>query len=127
MNRNFYIKLFLILALALLVVFSIYFLKPEIKGDGKTYFEAMRVLSSGTVSENFTPNRILTTFLGLEAAILFSKILGSINGWLVMNILFYFASCIIFFNLLLKIYDSQKTALSGTLFLASNYAMLRFG
>ncbi|MEK7062445.1 MAG: glycosyltransferase family 39 protein, partial [Patescibacteria group bacterium] len=84
-------------------------------------------LSSGTVSENFTPNRILTTFLGLEAAILFSKILGSINGWLVMNILFYFASCILFFNLLLKIYDSQKTALIGTLFLASNYAMLRFG
>ncbi len=127
MNKNFYIKLALIVILAILVAFSIYFLKPEIKGDGETYYEAMQVLSSGKAPQNFTPNRILTTFLGLETAVLFSKILGSINGWLVMNIIFYFVACIVFFNLLLKIYDSQKTAIIGSLFLAGNYAMLRFG
>jgi len=127
MSKNKYIKIILVIFLVILASFSVFFLKPEIKGDGETYFEAMEVLSEGKNIENFVPNRILTTFLSIETARLFSRFLANINGWLIMNILFYFVSCLVFFNILLKIYKSEKVALLGVMFLASNYAVVKFG
>lgn len=70
---------------------SISLFKPIIDGDGLSYVEAIKVLQDGNVPAQFVPNRILTTFLGLDSVILFSKIFGSIEaGWLILNILFYF-------------------------------------
>ncbi len=117
----------LLICVVLLAISSVLFLKPAIQGDGDTYFEAMEVLKTGSVPDGFVPNRILTTFLGLETALFFIKFLGSINGWLLMNVVFYLLSSVLFYNLLIKIFESEKVALISTILLASNYAMLKFG
>jgi len=107
---------------------SIFTFKPIIDGDGLSYVEAMKVLQGGNVPAQFVPNRILTTFLGLDSVILFSKIFGSIEtGWLILNISFYFILNIIFYKLILRIFKSEKTAFLASLFLATNYATISFG
>ncbi|NQV88626.1 MAG: glycosyltransferase family 39 protein [Parcubacteria group bacterium] len=109
-------------------LFSIYSFKPIIDGDGITYVQAMNVLRGGVVPSDFVPNRILTTFFGLESIILFSKIFGSVEaGWLILNIIFYFILNIVFYKLILNIFKSDRTAFLASTFLALNYAMIFFG
>ena len=107
---------------------SISTFKPVIDGDGLSYVEAIKVLQGGNIPAQFVPNRILTTFFGLDSVILFSKIFGSIEaGWLILNISFYFILNIIFYKLILLIFKSEKTAFLASLFLATNYATISFG
>jgi 4-amino-4-deoxy-L-arabinose transferase-like glycosyltransferase len=121
-------KLATFASLVCLVVISILFLKPMVQGDGTTYLEAIKVIDSGKWSQDFVPNRILTTPFNLVLALFFIKLLGgNLNGWLLMNVIIYFFIAFVFFNLSKKIYKSEKVALITTLFLASNYAMVRFG
>ena len=115
--------------LIVLAFLSIYFLKPvDITGDGLTYVQAMDVLQTSHSFTGFVPNRILTTFFGLEAVIVFAKLFGNLKiGWIVLNAFFYFLSSIFFYKLILSVFKSQKTAFLAGLFLAGNYSMISFG
>ncbi len=125
-------KKYFYIFLACLTLFSslaVWFLKPPvISGDGTTYAEAMAVLSGGALPDGFVPNRILTTFLGLETIIFLSYIFGSIpTAWLALNIFFYFLLNGVFYKIIHLVFQNEKIALLGGLFLAGNYAMLAFG
>jgi len=109
-------------------LFSIYSFKPIIDGDGITYVQAINVLRGDVVPLSFVPNRILTTFFGLESIILFSKIFGSIEaGWLILNIILFFILNITFYKLVLCIFKSDWTAFLASSFLVLNYGMIFFG
>lgn len=118
----------LIICLTITAIASILIFRPVIDGDGPTYVLAIKVLQGVARPLNFVPNRLITTFLGLESIILFSKIFGSFEvGWLILNILFYFLLNITFYKLVQLIFASDRTAFVATLFLATNYAMISFG
>ena len=126
-NESKFFRIFIVI-ISIVCFLSIFTFKPIIDGDGLSYVEAIKVLQGESAPVNFVPNRILTTFLGLDSVILFSKIFGSIEaGWLVLNILFYFILNIVFYKLILLVFKSEKTAFLASLFLATNYAMISFG
>lgn len=129
-QRNFFKirKYFLTLLVALVVLsfVSIYYF-PEIKGDTPSYLNTIQVMDSGVVPANFSPNRLMTTFLGLEIILILSKVFGSIYGsWLFLNIFFYFAISITFYFLIFQIFKCRRTALFGSVLLAGSYAMIFF-
>lgn len=123
--RKFFIALLVALAVSSVIFISNF---PLEQGDTGSYINSMQVLGGGNVPENFHPNRIMTSFLGLEIIILFSKIFGSVSiGWLFVNLIFYFSIPIIFYLLIYQIFKCKKTALIGSLLLAGNYALIFFG
>lgn len=117
-----------ITSLIILTSFFLQFIGPNILGDTPSYLQAIEVLNDKASSTDFLPNRILTTFLGLESIRIFSTIFGNIFvAWFFVNSLLYFLSCIFFFKLLSRILRSESTAFLGGLFLAANYGFLIFG
>ncbi len=123
-------KIFIILLVCTiaLVFSSIFFLKPQIAGDSVSYLKTINFLQTGIKSPDFIPNRIMTTFGALQLVMFFSGIFGSeTQVWIVMNVIFYFISTLVFYKLLDLFFEDKKIALLGTLFMISNYAFIRFG
>lgn len=123
-------KYFLVLGICIitLVFCSFFFLQPQVAGDSITYLNAIDFLKTGKTGENFMPNRIITNFGALYVIISLSKIFGSTTGvWLALNAAFYAVSSFIFYKLLLLIFENNKTAFLGTLFLSGNYSFIWFG
>lgn len=111
-----------------MIFLSLFFLEPSIKGDSVTYVDTMNFLKTGQTTDDFIPNRIITTFAGMQIIIFLGGILGSENiVWLVMNSIFYLISVIVFYKLCLLIFKEEKVALLCSLFVAGNYAMISFG
>ncbi len=123
-------KITLIICLVVLVFLSVFILKPVIDqaSDSPSYLEAIQVLNGAEQPTSFIPNRIITTFLGLKTVSLFSNLLPDLpSGWFIINLALYFLLSVTFYNLIIKLFGSEKAALLGTLFLASNYALINFG
>src|SRR6266404_5325193 len=80
-----------LIVIVLFASLSLLYLKPDhIGGDGTTYAEAMQVLATHQVPQGFMPNRILTTFLGLELILKVGTFLGNIPlAWIIINTCFY--------------------------------------
>lgn len=126
-NKNI---ILIILAISLLALcsLSIYFLHPRAIGDSISYLDSIKFLETGQLSPNFVPNRLTTTFGGLQIVRMFSWVFGSVlNVWMAMNIIFYFLLAIAFYRLLILIFENEKIALLGVLFLVGNYSILTFG
>lgn len=120
--------IFLIFSLSVLGGFSICFLAPQVSGDSISYLDSMSFLETREEVSGFAPNRLVTTFGGLQLIRLFSGVFGSVLGvWLSMNFIFYLLMGVAFYRLLLLIFESERTAFWGTLFLAGNYSALTFG
>lgn len=128
---------------ACLVVFaslSLYFLPHIIEGDAVSYVNAIRVYQ-GAVSQPIiqagqetitldvvTVHRMLTTPLGIQAVRIFSELFGSIIvGWLIWDTLLFFAINILFYKLILRVFQSHRVAFVGGLFFAGNYSMVVHG
>lgn len=123
-NKNW----FLYLSLFLIIFFSFSILKPQIAGDGIDYVESMDFLSTGYRSPDFSPNRLLTTFGGLQTIIGLSKVFHSVVfSWIFLNAVLYFFFNFLFYKIVLSIHKDEKVALLATLFLAGNYAIIVFG
>lgn len=123
-------NIYYILCLGIIILLSVFILKPDLvtQGDSPSYIEAIHVLNTGIAPQGFVPNRILTTFLGLETVRVLSSVFGSITfSWLFMNIVFYFIICVLFYRIILILTKSDKTAFISGLFLASNYSLVSFG
>lgn len=97
------------------------------QGDTTSYIEAINFLSGALEPSGLIFNRLITTFGGLQFIILLEPILGLFGAWIFMNSIFYILICFVFYKIILTLFESRKTAILATLFLASNYAMLRFG
>ncbi len=98
------------------------------EGDTASYLQSIDVLKEGIKSSDFVPNRIVTTFGGLQAIIFFSKIFSSIlAGWFVLNHLLFFLSCFVLYRILFLIFGDKDTSLLGALFFAGGYATMNFG
>ncbi|MFA6432643.1 MAG: glycosyltransferase [Candidatus Paceibacterota bacterium] len=96
--------------------------------DAPSYIQAISILEHGQAPTHFVPNRILTATGGLWTIAGLSKIFGSYdNGWLIMNVIFYVISTLLFYELIKRIHGSDKVATLSALFLAGNYAMVTFG
>jgi hypothetical protein len=98
-------------------------------GDAPGYLQAMQVMN-GTIAapENFTPNRILTTFLSTGSV----SVLGGITGdyfvsWYFINSLYFFGLAIVSFLLFRRLTGSDIGSILGALFVAGNYDVLVFG
>ncbi len=123
----------LIICLVVFAVASALIFGHTIGGDAIGYVDAGHVLSGAPISAQEAPpdfifQRILTTFLGVEIVSGLSALFGNIPvGWFVWDVFLYFCLNIVFYKLLLKIFNSRTTALLGTLFFASNYAMVTAG
>lgn len=116
----------LLVSLAILSFISVYYF-PEIKGDTPSYIHTIQVMDSGVVPVGFQPNRLMTTFLGLEIILGLSKIFGSVYGsWLFLNLFFYCAISITFYFLIFRIFKCRRTALFGSVLVAGSYAMIFF-
>ena len=82
----------------------------------------------GRDTTSFTPNRIITTFGGLEIVVILSKLFGDYESvWLFMNMVFYFLTGILFYKIIKVLFRSDTTAFVCGIFLASSYAMVTFG
>lgn len=104
-------------------------LPPHVSSDSTSYLEAMKVLVSGDTPEGFVPNRILTTYLGLETVVWTA---GAITGdilwaWYAINSIFFVLGLAAFFFFLRDFFEDDTVAWLGTLLLATNYAVLSFG
>ncbi len=111
-----------------LVVLSIVILQPAVAGDGVSYVLAIDFLVGKDVAFTAVAHRIITTFGGLWVVIGLSKIFGSVLGvWFAMNTVLYTTVIFVFYKLLTLLFEDKRSALIGTLFLATNYAVLRFG
>lgn len=118
----------LLVSLAALVILFLIFLGPNILGDTPTYVQAVNVMNGAQPPHDFIPNRLLTTFGPLEIVRIFGMLFGnSYTGWFLLNCVLYFASSIVFYRLLVKLFDSRPAAYLGTLFLAGSYGYLLFG
>lgn len=122
----------LVISLALLAVLFGIFLGPNVLGDTPTYTQAIGVLQGGAIPAGFIPNRLLTTFGGLEIIRALAPIFGDASdsvyiGWFFLNLMLYVASCIVFYRLLARMFGSDKVAYLGAMFLAANYGYLLFG
>lgn len=123
--KSYYLLFFLLIFLS---VFSILALKPEFGGDGISYIQSIEVMRTGISPEGFVPNRIITTFLGLKSIMAIDNFVGDLLvSWLILNSLFFVVMGMFFYFLLLKIFDNSRTALLGTLFLVTNYAVVALG
>ncbi len=128
MNKKDNTLVLLVVAAAVVAIFSLLYLDPQVKGDSISYLDSIKVLETGVADEGFVPNRIITTIGGLGMIIFFSKILGSIVGaWMFMNIIFYFISVMVFYQILKLIFHDTKTSFLGAMFFAGNYAIITFG
>ncbi|HUQ30357.1 MAG TPA: glycosyltransferase [Candidatus Paceibacterota bacterium] len=120
-----------LLTLIMLATLSFAVLKPafSLEGDAPSYIASVQFLQAGAVDAHFVPNRILTTFLGLEAISLLSQVTGGNlqTAWLLLNAIFYVLGGLVFYLMLLTVFRSQSVAFLGGLFLAANYAYLTFG
>ncbi|MEK7501426.1 MAG: glycosyltransferase family 39 protein [Patescibacteria group bacterium] len=123
----------LIVCLVIFAVASALMFGHTIGGDAISYIDAGHVLGGASIDTQEAPpdfifQRILTTFLGVEIVNGLSVLFGNISvGWFIWDVFLYFCINIIFYKLLLKIFRSHTTALLGTLFFASNYAMVTAG
>jgi len=114
--------------LVVLATFFMLYLGPNILGDTPTYLSSIEVMNGGHPAAGFMPNRLMTTFLGLESIRVLSHVLGGIlPAWFWMNMLLYFLAAIFFYKLLDQIFRSARVAFSGGLFLMANYGFLLFG
>ncbi len=121
-------QVMLIISLAVLVLLFGAFQGPNILGDTPTYVQSIEVLNGAQPTADFIPNRLLTTFLGLELINLLSHIFGGIYpAWFVLNCSLYFLACIFFFKILSRMLKNEQAAYFGTMFLAANYGFLIFG
>ncbi len=122
-----------IACLILLACISVFARPHVIDGDAVTYVDAIKVLNGAPLDasigmHNYVIHRIMTTFVGLEIINGLSFIFGSVEvAWLVWASILYLFVNILFYNLLLRMFESARTALIGGLFFAANYAMVIFG
>ncbi len=120
-------KLSVVSLMVVILLFGI-FLGPHHMGDTDTYLTGMGVLSGAPVPHDFLPNRILTTFLGIESVNVLAAISGDVSvSWFFLNTLLYMLAANFFFKLLARIFQDEKVAFIGTVFLAANYGFLLFG
>lgn len=118
---------FLISLVGLSLLF-VCFRGPNILGDTPSYIQAIHVLEGQPIPTDFIPNRLLTTFGGLEVMRLLSVVFGGIYpAWFFINLALYILSAIVFFKLLEHLFDSGPVAYLGALFLAGNYGYFIFG
>lgn len=116
------------ICVVILVLASFIFLKPTIAGDGVSYLQAMNFLTGGEIEFVSVAHRIITTFGGLWLVVILAKIFGSfVSVWIVINSVFFAFTVFIFYKTLLLLFENSRVALLGALFLAGNYAMVRFG
>ena len=121
-------KIFLFFLLIFIALFSIYALGPQIRGDSLLYTSSIEVLETGIQPAGFVPMMISSTYLGLSLVRFFTFLFGSISaGWLFLNVVLYVIMSLSTFALFRRIFDSAKVAFLGTLFLATNYAVIVFG
>ncbi len=113
--------------LAALLAFSVLHFTAGLAGDTPTYIEAMRVMKTGEIPAAFMPNRILTNFLGLHLILWVGSIIGIFHAWRLLNLFFLVVSGVLFYHIVLDLFESKKTALLAGLFLVSNYAFVVFG
>ncbi len=117
-----------LLSLMIIVGLFVLFRGPNMLGDTQSYVDTMTVLGGVDQPVGFVPNRILTTFLGMETIVFFSPLFGDMfTSWFFINTVLYVLASIIFFKLLARIYKSERVAYLGGLCLAGNYAFLIFG
>lgn len=122
--NNTYISIFLLA----LVGISFMILPPHLWSDSYSYLTSIEVLKTGNIPPNFVPNRILTTYAGLQIVVFLSYIFGSVSkAWLFMNIAFYIIANLFFYKLLKEFFESRRVAFWGMVLLATNYAMITFG
>ncbi len=119
---------FILIFLLALVLVSFVILPPHLFGDSVSYLTSINVLETGKVPPGFIPNRILTTYAGLQTVVFLSYIFGSVlKAWLFMNIVFYVIANLFFYKLLEEFFENRKIAFWGMILLATNYAMITFG
>ncbi|OGD32435.1 hypothetical protein A3C91_02235 [Candidatus Azambacteria bacterium RIFCSPHIGHO2_02_FULL_52_12] len=122
-DKNAWIAVFLILAVwaSVLVI-----LQPRVTSDTLTYDQAMEVLKTGVAPDGFIPNRILTTYLGMQTILLLAAGDGDMRAaWVVMNSVFFFLTCFFFYKIILELYGKRNVAVAGMFLLATNYALIR--
>ncbi len=82
-------------------------LPPHVSSDSTSYLQAMQVVISGKISPGFMPNRILTTFFGLEAVITVGYLVTSniLVAWYLVNALFFILGLAAFFFFLREFFE----------------------
>jgi glycosyltransferase involved in cell wall biosynthesis len=121
-------KVGLFVLLCFLAIFSIAVLRPGIGGDGVSYAQSIEVLKTGIAPADFLPNRVITTFFGLESVVVLDNFFHNINiSWIVLNIFMYIVAGMFFYSLAKKILKDSLAAFLTTLFLVTNYAIIVFG
>lgn len=118
----------LLILLIFLSIFSIFFLHPGLSDDSYVYLDSMQVLKTGIEPAGFVPMKILSTYLGLRSIMFLSLFTRDILvSWLVLDSILYIVMGFFFFSLLKRIFREERTALLGTVLLATNYAAISFG
>lgn len=121
----------LILAAAtagLYVATMLIFMTPfDTAGDAPGYLQAMQVLNGAPIPENFTPNRILTTFMSVSVIAALSWATGNyLASWFFLNTVYFFGMAFVSYLLFRRVTGSEPAAILGALFVVANYDVLTF-
>lgn len=94
--------------------------------DGAEYLQAMTVVHTNVVPDNFRANRILSSSWPV---MFLSNFNNSLPLWIGLNIALFVFAGVMFYLLLLKLFGTHERApvLIGTGFLVLNYAMIVMG
>ncbi len=121
-------KSWLLILLIFLSIFSILILNPQIKGDSVSYVQTIDVLRSGVTPEGFIPNRIITTYFGLQMIRFVDVIFNNIKiSWILVSSLLYIIMGMFFYSFLKRLFFDSRVSFIGTLLLVTNYATVTSG
>jgi hypothetical protein len=121
----------------IILVFCLFFIiagvhnfihSPGIAGDTYSYLDSIQVVGGNVPAQDFVPIRILTTYLGLEFIVLLQMLFGDLFvAWSFANILFFSIGSTFFYLFTKDVFRNSISALSTTLLVALNYAIIFFG
>jgi len=107
--------------------FSLLYLHPPLQSDSTSYIQAMGILAGNPLPADFVPTRILATTGGLSLVLLLGHFFGILNAWILMNFIFFIVIALASFFLLRTIFESERVAFLGALFIVGNYGPIVFG
>jgi len=112
----------------LVLILTMYIIPPQHYGDTESYIESIEVLSGNILpDEDFQPNRILTTFGGMQTIRFLTPVFSNQDAaWVFLNSIFFIFSGFIFYLILRNLF-SVAVSMFGTVVMLTNYGFVSFG
>lgn len=116
------------LGLLVFAAISVRVLPPKVSSDSASYIVAVTVLDGFPPPNGFVPNRLLTTYGGLQIIRAIAAMgVKPFAGWIFMNIWFFAVGLSAFYLFVRELLGSEREAILGAILLGTSYPAIAFG